>query len=96
MMMPMRIAIVALGVVLPAAAFAAHANLPLQQESLQDHMRCDALTQQFDRAAAQHPVADAAKQEAAQGAVLCRAGRFGEGADTLDKAVRMIGESPGK
>ena len=77
-------------------ALAAKANLPLQQESVQDHMRCDALAQQFNQAAAHREVDDAAKQAASQGAVLCRAGRFGEGADTLEKAVRMIGETPAK
>ena len=95
-MTPLRIAIVALGLALPGAALAAKANLPLDHESLQDHARCDALTQQFDHAAAQRPVADAAKKQASQGAVLCRAGRYGEGADTLEKAVRMLGEAPAK
>lgn len=80
----------------PRAALAARANRPLEQESYQDHARCDALAQQFNQAAARRAVDDAAKQQASQGAVLCRAGRYGEGADTLEKAVRMIGETPAK
>ena len=80
----------------PELALAAHANMPLNQESLHDHERCDALTQQFRQAAAQHAAPEEAKQQASQGAVLCRAGRYGEGADTLEKAVRMIGETPAK
>jgi hypothetical protein len=95
-MMLMRLAIVAGLLALSGPALAAKANLPLDHESLQDHARCDALAQQFDHAAAQRPVTDAAKEQASQGAVLCRAGRYGEGADTLEKAVRMIGEAPAK
>ncbi|HTP84838.1 MAG TPA: hypothetical protein VMQ11_17925 [Alphaproteobacteria bacterium] len=97
----LRTAAIAIAVAgsLGAAAGRAAANpmdTPLSRETFQDHMRCDALTQQFDRAAAQHPVADAAKKQASQGAVLCRAGHYGEGADTLEKAVRMLGEAPAK
>jgi hypothetical protein len=92
-------AAVAMALVLAGAAdraVAGRADNPLTRETLQDNLRCTALSQQFDRAAAQRAVDDAAKQQASQGAVLCRAGRFGEGADTLEKAVRMIGETPAK
>jgi hypothetical protein len=95
-MMRRAIAIVALGIALPGSALAGKAVRPLEQESYQDQTRCAALAQQFNQAAAQQAVADEAKQQASQGAVLCRAGRYGEGADTLEKAVRMIGLTPGK
>lgn len=82
------------GAARPAAA--AHAMLPEQHESVRDQMRCEALTKQFNAAAAARPVADATKDAASQGEVLCRAGRYGEGADTLEKAVRMIADAPAK
>ena len=80
----------------PGSALAGRAETPVSRESLRDSERCSALTVQFDRAAAQRAIGEAAKEQASQGAVLCRAGRYGEGADTLEKAVRMIGETPAK
>jgi hypothetical protein len=80
----------------PQAVLARPGQAPAGRETLVDNMRCDALTQQFDKAAASRPLDGAAKKQASQGAVLCRAGRYGEGAETLDKAVRMIGEAPAK
>lgn len=101
MTLSMRLAGVALALMLglaaaPGPALAGKANLPLDQESFHDHARCDALTRQFNQAATRHAVDEKAKQQASQGAVLCRAGRYGEGADTLEKAVQMIGETPAK
>ena len=79
----------------PRLALAVHGVLPEQHESVRDQLRCQALGKQFQDASARHPVDDAAKEQASQGEALCRAGRYGEGADTLEKAVRMIGETPG-
>ncbi len=78
----------------PSPARAIHGILPEQHESVRDQMRCEALSKQFDEAVARQAVDPAAKEQASQGAVLCRSGRYGEGADTLEKALRMIGKRP--
>lgn len=83
-----------LGMAGPARAV--RGSPPQQHESLQDQMRCDALAKQFHTTASQRPANDAAQEQASQGEVLCRAGRYSEGADTLEKAVRMISDKPSR
>ncbi len=55
--------------------------------------RCDTLAQKFDAAQASATTGDvqAARDTAAQGSALCRAGRYEEGGDTLANALRLIG-----
>ncbi len=69
---------------------------PLQHDNPQDEWRCTALQEQFAKAAASRSVDNAAKDAAAQGAVLCRAGHYTEGVATMEKALQMIGETPAK
>ncbi len=78
------------------AVAAGAVDVPPSRQGVQDNQRCTALTVQFERAAAQRQVAQAAKDQAAQGEAQCRAGHFGDGIDSLEKALGAIGESPGK
>ena len=61
-----------------------------------DSERCGLLIQQFGQAAARGIIVTAATEAASRGADLCGAGNYAEGADTLEKAVRMLGEMPAK
>ncbi len=94
----MRVWLVTAAVVMTvvSAAAAGPIDAPLSRQGVRDNQRCTALAMQFERAAAQRNVAQAAKNQAAQGEDQCRAGHFGEGIASLEKAVEMIGETPGK
>ncbi len=95
--MALAITVLMFGLIGAAAPAPAGRSLrPQEHESVQDQMRCDALLQQVTAAAARRPVDGAASDQASQGEVLCRAGRYGEGAETLEKALLMIGEKPGQ
>ncbi|MBV8536646.1 MAG: hypothetical protein JO128_13695 [Alphaproteobacteria bacterium] len=59
-----------------------------------DSARCRLLSQQVDRAMAEPRMSLRPLQLALRGEELCRSGDFAEGADLLDEAVRLIGETP--
>ena len=59
-----------------------------------DSARCSLLAQQFEQAAAGRIVRERARRTASQGEALCRDRDFADGADLLEIAVRLIGETP--
>jgi len=86
---------VAVAVVPRAALARGHSGSPASTfaPGYLDSDRCRVLTDQWDSAPARPDFAKAAAL-AQQGLALCRAGDFAHGADSLEYAVRLIGETP--
>jgi hypothetical protein len=92
-----KIAIPALATLLlisATPAFAIHNNDPRDKETIADQQRCTALTAQWNQASTSRAGINTAKDTASQGEVLCRAGKWGEGSETLAKALSQIGVKP--
>ncbi len=77
-----------------APVLAAEPHLPSSKESVVDQQRCETLTQQWNKESAGRSGIESAAATASEGAALCRAGRYGEGAETLQRALTQIGVKP--
>ena len=78
---------------LPVAGFA-KGNGSLENVPYAVKAKCETLMQRFDDASANPKDGAnlaAAKSAASQGSALCRASRYEEGSDTLEKALKLIG-----
>jgi hypothetical protein len=64
------------------------------RETLADQQRCAALTKQWSQVSTSGTATDSAKKDAAQGEVLCRAGKYDEGSRTLENALKQVSVKP--